>query len=350
MTAQPDRYDEYDDDGYDGRRESEERRRDRRNPWLDPRVDDEGPDDAGSFADTWEAFVARERARAREAVEERRQRRRGRGWQEVGSVEETANRLEFERNPYDDGREPDDPGAGRVGAHRSEARSFRIDLRTIVRGFGQTLVTLGLITLLFTVYEVWGTGQYERHAQHQLQHQLDQRWNQPPGHDAGQPQTNPFDVPLGSGYAVLYIPKLGENWHKVVVQGVSIADLKKGPGHYPDSAAPGEVGNFAIAGHRTTYGNGFWDLDKVKPGDPIVIRTRDTWFVYKMESSTNVLPSAVDVVAPVPQHPGRKPTKKMITLTTCEKWGNAKRYVVFGELASTMPYTTPDNVPPELKG
>jgi sortase A len=341
VTAQPDRYD---DDGYDDRYGSEERRR--RNPWLDRQVDDEGPDDSGSFADTWEAFVARERTRAREAVEARRRGRRGRGWQEVGSVEETANRLEIERNPYGD-REQAERCAG---AHRSDDRSFRIDLRTIVRGFGQTLVTLGLITLLFTVYEVWGTGQYEKHAQHQLQHQLDQQWNQPPGHDAGQPQTNPFDVPLGSGYAVLYIPKLGENWHKVVVKGVTVGDLKKGPGHYPDSAAPGQVGNFAIAGHRTTYGNGFWDLDKVKPGDPIVIRTRDTWFVYKMESSTNVLPSAVDVVAPVPQHPGKKPTKKMITLTTCEKWGNAKRYVVFGELASTMPYTTPDNVPAELKG
>jgi sortase A len=341
VTAQPDRY----DDDYDDH-DSEERRR---NPWLDPQVDDTEPEGTGSFADTWEAFVARERAQAREAVEARRRGRRGRGWQEVGSVEETANRLEFERNPYD-GRDSERAGAGRVGAHRSEDSSFRIDFRTIVRGFGQTLVTLGLITLLFTVYEVWGTGQYEKHAQHQLQRQLDQQWNQPPGHDAGQAQTNPFDVPLGSGYAVLYIPKLGQNWHKVVVQGVTVGDLKKGPGHYPDSAAPGEVGNFAIAGHRTTYGNGFWDLDKVKPGDPIVIRTRDTWFVYKMGSSTNVLPSAVDVVAPVPQHPGKKATKKMITLTTCEKWGNAKRYVVFGELSSTMPYTTPDNVPPELKG
>ena len=66
------------------------------------------------------------------------------------------------------------------------------------------------------------------------------------------------------------IPKIGVN--KAVVDGVGVPDLKKGPGHYPDTPLPGEPGNAAIAGHRTTYGAPFNQMDKMKAGDKIRVK------------------------------------------------------------------------------
>ena len=135
--------------------------------------------------------------------------------------------------------------------------------------------------------------------------------------------------------AALYIPKLDKHW--VVVQGVSPADIRYAPGHYPDTAMPGEIGNFSMAGHRTKAI--FWDIDKLVAGDPIVVETADTWFVYKVTGHEIVKPTAVEVVAPVPDQPGTTPTQALLTLTTCNpKFNNYQRLVVH---AATGPQTAP---------
>ena len=96
---------------------------------------------------------------------------------------------------------------------------------------------------------------------------------------------------------------------KAVVQGVGVEDLKKGPGHYPQTPMPGQKGNAAIAGHRTTYGHPFYDIDALKAGDDIFISTREGKFQYKVDHSMNVNPSDVAVLDPT--------TDNRLTLTTC---------------------------------
>ncbi len=87
---------------------------------------------------------------------------------------------------------------------------------------------------------------------------------------------------------------------------------------------PGEVGNFSVAGHRNVAT--FWALDQLQEGDPIVVETRDTWYVYQVTQEHIVRPTQVEVVAPVPNYPGATPTKRMLTLTTCHpKMDNYQR-------------------------
>jgi sortase A len=128
----------------------------------------------------------------------------------------------------------------------------------------------------------------------------------------------------------------------VVIEGVGVSDLRKGPGHYPGTALPGQVGNFVVSGHRTTYSAPFNKLGELDRGDEILIDTRDDQYVYKVTDRRIVKPTEVDVTAPVPFHPGRRPTDRMITLTTCHpKYSAAKRMIIFGELASAVPRVKP---------
>jgi sortase A len=146
----------------------------------------------------------------------------------------------------------------------------------------------------------------------------------------------------------LYIPKLDKEW--VVVNGVRPQDIRYAPGHYPDTALPGEVGNFSVAGHRIR--KIFWRLDELREGDVIGVETRENWYVYKVTSQEVVLPSAVEVVAPVPGKPRAKPTKAMLTLTTCNpKFNNYERLIIHAQLTDTVPrdQTLEDaGKPPEL--
>jgi len=210
-------------------------------------------------------------------------------------------------------------------------------MRTVARGIGQLLITAGLVILLFTVYEVYGTGIATSRAQAGLTNDLHERWQQPaPAGSPKVPSTEP--APLGKGLAILRIPRFGKGWVKVVVEGVSLADLRDGPGHYPGTALPGVTGNFSVAGHRASHGNGFLRMNEMRAGDAIVVETRDMWFTYRVTGSEIVAPTNVGVIAPVPDKPGAVPTQRMITLTTCDPWYAAThRLIVHGLLESAAP-------------
>jgi sortase A len=145
-------------------------------------------------------------------------------------------------------------------------------------------------------------------------------------------------VELGSGIAVLRIPRLGD-WNDrppVVVEGVSTADLKKGPGHIPGTALPGEVGNVVLSGHRTTYGAPFERFDELQPGDAVVVETRDTWFTYTVTGTRIVRPSAIEVTYPVPGDRAATPSRRLLTMTTCHpRFSARQRMVVSAELTAT---------------
>jgi len=226
-------------------------------------------------------------------------------------------------------------------------------IRTAARGIGQALVTAGLVVLLFAAYELWGTGIATGRAQSQLLHQLRHRWPdpaapRPPGAPA--PVVAVAPVKPGQGLVILRIPRLGPNWTpRVVVEGVSAADLRDGPGHYPGTALPGEVGNFAVAGHRATHGNGFFRLNEMRAGDAVVVETASTWFTYRVTSTELVLPTDVAVIAPVPDRPGARPTQRQVTLTTCDPWYSAtRRLIVHGLLSLVSPKSA--GPPPALAG
>ncbi|MCU1587177.1 MAG: sortase family protein [Frankiales bacterium] len=217
-------------------------------------------------------------------------------------------------------------------------------IRRFLSGVGQVMITLGVVVLLFVVYEVKYTNLYTGDQQRALDKHLDQAWAAPPP-----PKTTLAAYRDGEGIARIYLPTLGKKAVHVVVEGVSREDLKKGPGHYPGTDLPGALGNMVISGHRTTYGAPFNRLDEVHLGDPIVIETRTAFFTYRVIRSFVVLPSAVGETNHVPNQPHATPTQRLLTLTTCNpKYSARTRLVVRAQLQSTL-VKTPGAVPPALQ-
>ncbi len=215
-------------------------------------------------------------------------------------------------------------------------------VRTALRGVGQTLMTVGLVLLLFVVYELWVTNLVTAQEQEQLHEEIEQLWAEPPPAAAPTDGLRPVAVEMGTGIAVLHIPRLDsgpdDRFAKVVVEGTSVADLKRGPGRIVESDQPGELGNLVISGHRTTYGAPFADLDQLEPGDAVVVETRDAWFTYAVTGTRIVLPTAVEVTLPVPGQPGVEPTESILTLTTCHpRYSARQRMVVHATLTEALP-------------
>ncbi|MBV9292919.1 MAG: class E sortase [Frankiales bacterium] len=234
-------------------------------------------------------------------------------------------------------------------------------LRTMARGVGQLLITLGVVILLFVGYELWFTGLYTQAQQHKLERQLETQWR---GNGVDVSRLRVDHVPLGSGLAILRIPRFGKHWHMVIVEGTEFSDLQKGPGHYPGTALPGQVGNFAVAGHRTTYLHPFYNIDHLKPGTKIVLETKTMWFTYTVENLPNtpgyphvpfqeiVDPTDVAVSYPVPDQPDMhaKPTLRLLTFTSCNpRYSAAQRIVLHAVLTQALA-KGPGVVPPALAG
>jgi sortase A len=197
--------------------------------------------------------------------------------------------------------------------------------RAAVRGFGEVLITLGVVILLLCVYQLFYTNIESNRAQNKIRDDLAEQWKKP---------VSLKQIPLGDGFALMRIPRLGPDWVKPIVEGVGTSDLSQGLGHYPKSVMPGQVGNFAVAGHRATHGEPFREMDTVGKGDVVVVEMKESWFIYRVDRDPEiVLPTEVDVVLPVPRQPDAKPTKKLITLTTCHpRWASTHRMIVFGHL------------------
>ena len=206
--------------------------------------------------------------------------------------------------------------------------------RRIARGSGEALITAGLIVLLFAIYEVYGRASEVNAHQGQLSRQLDRLWAQTPSSGGGIATVAAEAPRSGDAIARLYIPVLRLHW--VVVEGVAPNDIEYAPGHYPGTAMPGEVGNFAVAGHRIPPL--FWNLQDVHPRDEIVVETATEWYVYRVTVNEIVSPHAIRVIAPVPDQPGALANVPSLTLTTCNpKWNDYQRMVVHAVLITSVP-------------
>ena len=224
-------------------------------------------------------------------------------------------------------------------------------VRTILRGLGQVLLTAGVVVLLLLVYEVYVTNIFAAHKQHEVAQRTEHSWETRGGGRLPLPGAADPTIPLGQGIANLYIPRLGRDFHFFIVQGSSVpteAQLDEGPAHSAGTALPGRVGNFAVAGHRVGKGEPFLNLDKLRAGDPVVVETKTDWYVYRVKGEQHGLekpdsdgiagreivdPSDGEVVAPVPDDPGARPTEALMTMTTCTpKFTAAQRMVIHASL------------------
>ncbi len=168
-----------------------------------------------------------------------------------------------------------------TGAHPTWIRSRQFAVRS--------LIALGLVLVLFVIYEYEVSGIAQARSQAALLAQFRQRMATP-GFDAA-------NRPLESGaIALLEIPTLG--LRQVVVEGSTPADLQQGPGHLSGTPLPGEYGNAVIVGHRTLDGAPFSGLGRLRPHDPLVAVTGRGRFTYVVDRVETVAPGAGDVIGP----------------------------------------------------
>lgn len=242
--------------------------------------------------------------------------------------------------------------------------------RAAVRTFGEVMITLGLVLLLFVVYELYITNLFSAAKQNDASAALERRWTQP----QRQLHADPIE---GKAFARIYIPSFGADYDFTIQEGVGAKSLEVGPGHYIGTALPGNPGNFAVAGHRVGKGAPFNDLDLLESCDAIVIETRSDFFVYRVlpmqgevagwsagkgrnadcaQVSTLrdpnmpnggpygatygrkiVNPGRGDAVAAVPYRPNSQLPKSdqvaLLTLTTCHpQFSDAQRMIIHGVL------------------
>lgn len=210
-------------------------------------------------------------------------------------------------------------------------------MRHVTRTAGEIFLTFGVIGLLFIGYLIWGTALRTDAAQRQFSNELNQQWEKSSGAaiKAGPEQ---FDVATGQPFAFITIPAFGPHWRFTLIQGTALAQLDLSPGHVPGTQWPGQEGNFAVAGHRVTAGNPFWSLPSLRAGDLVYIQTQDNEYTYRVTTEQTVLPSDLGVLDPVPGHPGERPTRRLITLITCDPaWTGTHRIIVTGVLVAAKP-------------
>lgn len=220
-----------------------------------------------------------------------------------------------------------------------------MSVRVAIRTFSELCITVGALIVLFVAYVLFWTGVKADSAMGGQIDQLQDQWAKRPVASAtpdGQTGTappKPRPYADGKPFGVMYIPRLGFTWNKPVLENTKVDTLKKGLGHYAGTAQLGQKGNFAVAGHRRTYGDPFKDFPKLRPGDPVVLTDGTTWFTYVIDSKPyKTLPSDVGVIDPVPRKSGYKEPGRYLTLTTCEpEWGHSHRLIVWAHLDATQP-------------
>ncbi|MBV7698139.1 class E sortase [Streptomyces sp. TRM70350] len=204
------------------------------------------------------------------------------------------------------------------------------------RLIGEVFITTGVLMLLFVTYQLWWTN-VRAHAQAGNEaSQLQDDW--------ASGKRNPGVFQPGQGFALLHIPKLdvvvpiaeGIDNDKVLDRGMV--------GHYAEGALKtampdAKTGNFGLAGHRNTHGEPFRYINRLQPGDPIVVETQDMYYVYDMASILPVTsPSNVSVLDPIPKGSGFTEPGRYITLTTCTPEFTSKyRMIVWGKMVEERP-------------
>ncbi|CAL9468673.1 class E sortase [Streptomyces sp. enrichment culture] len=237
----------------------------------------------------------------------------------------------------------------RVEARRA-ARAAKDGFGVIAsRVMGEIFITFGMVMLLFVAYQLWWTNVQAGLEVDRAKDRIAQDWAK----DDADRKPGVFEA--GEGFAILHIPKLdvvvpvaeGIDKEKVLDKGMA--------GHYAEgalkTAMPSDKeGNFAVAGHRNTHGEPFRYINQLKPGDPIVVETREAYYTYEMASILpQTPPSNVSVLKPIPDGSGFTEPGRYITLTTCTpEFTSTYRMIVWGKMVEERPRSK--GVPDALAG
>ena len=225
---------------------------------------------------------------------------------------------------------------------------------------GELLLTAGVLIMLFLGWQLWFNDIVVSSGQRDQALQNSRSWASATPDAEASP--DPAASPTGPGDPVIttaptsdatdfgniYIPRFGADYVVPVATGVGLGNvLNLGKvGHYRDTQMPGEVGNFAVAAHRTTYGKPFNQITDLRVGDAIVVETQDGWYTYRFRTLEYVKPTGVDVLAEVPQAPDSQPGDRILTMTSCNPlFSAAERVVAYSVFESWQPRSDASPVP-----
>lgn len=242
-----------------------------------------------------------------------------------------------------------------TGAPLRPRRTRRRPGLLIAQVAGELLMTGGVIALLFVAWALWWTNVEADAVQSAAVKQFIQEHAAPaeasapasgaalaPAADPGMADSEPpVGQAPGHGQAigVVYIPRFGADYSRPIIQGTSQEVLDNlGLGHYEATAMPGELGNFAVAGHRQTHGAVLDEIHTLVPGDKIYVQTAEAFYTYVYRNVEIVLPDRTDVLLPVPGESGAKPAERLLTMTSCNpRFGSQERIIAYSVFESWQP-------------
>ncbi|MBT1002790.1 class E sortase [Paenarthrobacter sp. DKR-5] len=240
----------------------------------------------------------------------------------------------------------------RSAAAAPKVRPGRSRALFAVQVVGELVITAGVLALLFVAWYLWWTNVEADAAQATAVKQFVQAHPAPaapkvaaPSPAAGTAKAGYGPPPVGTAPAhgqaigVVYVPRLGADYSRPVIQGTSQDVLDTlGLGHYKGTAMPGELGNFVVAGHRQTHGAVLDNIHTLVPGDRIYVQTADGFYTYVFRNEEIVLPDRTDVLQPVPTQPGAKPAQRLMTMTSCNpRFGSQERIIAYSVFDSWQP-------------
>jgi sortase A len=211
---------------------------------------------------------------------------------------------------------------------------------SVVGVVGELLITAGVLVLMFLGWQLWLQDILVGGQLHTEAVQQSKDWDQKA---SSTPPVGSNVIPVAQApgnaqrFANLIVPRWNEpgqpDYYRPIAQGIGVADVlnKYNLGHYPSTQMPGEVGNFAIASHRSAYGGNLHLIHELHVGDHIFVETQDGWYQYSFRNLEYVPPTGVGVLDPVPQNPGVQPTDRVITLTSCNPfYSTTERIIAYG--------------------
>lgn len=198
-----------------------------------------------------------------------------------------------------------------------------------LRLLGELLITGSVVVFLYLIYQVWYTNLESDQASTTISEELIRSF------EKSEPLPEDSLALELSAEAVLYIPALDYDAFGVpILNGVSERQLASGVGKYPQSENVGQLGNYAIAGHRATYGEPFARFEVLQAGDMVYVQTKDAWYSYRLFANQKIQKTEVWVIADKPEQI-EVPSERLITLTTCDpRWNSVRRWAWWGELIS----------------
>ncbi|MBD3933032.1 class E sortase [Streptomyces chumphonensis] len=228
----------------------------------------------------------------------------------------------------------------RTGSRRRQApgRRRKPPSKGASRAASTMLITSGLAMVLFVVHEVWWTNVQARAEADEALSRLEQTWTDEPPDPQTVEEAGAFEQ--GEGFAILRIPALG--LASPIAEGTGTEQvLDKGlVGHFTGTGMPADpTGNFALAAHRNTHGEPFREIDRLAPGDKIIVETASASYTYEVAGRIpETPPTDVSVLRPVPGGSPFTTSGRYITLTTCTpEYSTRGRLIVFGELVEERP-------------